>query len=95
MSKINAVSIESNASRNLVARVTKAGALELAGHETLESQDLGESESHYAGDINYTLTVAAEYRDTVLLRLIEERFESESEFASWLQAKGIPSRIEN
>jgi hypothetical protein len=95
MEPISTVSIESNASRYLVARVNDSGELQLAGHETLESQDIGDGETRYAGDIDYTLTVAAAYRDTVLLRLLEEHFESESEFAAWLQKKGIPSHIRN
>ena len=95
MSKINAISIESNASRDLVARITETGDLQLTGHETLESQDIGAGEAQYAGDIEYTLTVSADYRDTVLLHLIEERFESENEFGSWLQSKSIPSTIRN
>lgn len=95
MTKITEIAIESNAARELKATVAANGDLELVGREAFESQDLGDQESRYAGDLRYVLAVPAEFKDSVLLHLIADRFETETEFVAWLREKGIPGSIRN
>ena len=67
------------------------------GHLQLEGQDVGETPKKFWGDSDYEywLTIDKEYKDTVLLWLIKERFDSDfrndSDFRDWLKKKGIPS----
>lgn len=46
------------------------------------------------GDYEYWLTVPAEWKDTVLLHLIGERFEDDVKFKEWLNEKGIPNEFD-
>ncbi len=73
-------------SSELVARVDERGNL------VLEGWDRGEwvKERTDDWDYEYWLKVSSEYRNTVLLRLLQERFAGETEFKEWLQAQGIP-----
>ena len=95
MDKITSISLESNDSRNLVASITENGDLRMSGKEELDSRDIGDGDSRYAGDIEYSRTIDGEYKDTILLYLIEECFESEAEFRVWLKEKGIPGKLSN
>lgn len=65
------------------------------GDLVLEGQDLGRLVQETWGDEDYEywLTVAGEYKDTVLLYLLKERFESETAFREWLKEREIPHRF--
>ena len=81
--------IESKSDRisiHLSARIKENGDL------VLEGQDLGEFVKERFGDSDYeySLIVKAEYKDTILLNLIQERFADDSEFRGWLDEKQIP-----
>lgn len=95
MGKIKSISLESNDARNLLASITGNGDLQMCGKEELDSRDIGDGDSRYAGDIEYCLTIGAEYKDTVLLYLVKECFESEAEFRTWLKKKEIPAKLSN
>jgi len=72
------------------------------GNLELEGQDLGARvEAHWGdSDYEYWVVVPKDYKDTVLLWLLKERFDgaaaaptrfqNDSEFMEWLKAKGIP-----
>lgn len=62
------------------------------GDLVLEGYDLGKRARELFGDSDYEywLTIPAQYKDTVLLWLIKERFETSSDFMTWLKDKGIP-----
>jgi hypothetical protein len=72
---------------NLVAKIDDKGDLVLDGY------DIGKRvEKHWGdSDYEYTLVVKADYKDTVLLWLIKERFANDSEFRAWLREKDIPN----
>lgn len=65
------------------------------GNLVLEGYDIGESVKEFWGDSDYEywLTVSKEWKDTVLLLLIKERFELSSDFQKWLEEKEIPSKF--
>lgn len=65
------------------------------GDLVLEGQDIGEFVEEQFGDSDYeySLSVKAEYKDTILLNLIKEKFANDSEFKAWLEEKGIPSEF--
>ncbi|HQL89128.1 MAG TPA: hypothetical protein PLQ15_00875 [Syntrophales bacterium] len=46
---------------------------------------------HGDGDYEYWFTVPGEYKDTILLLLLKERFSSFLEIQTWLTSKGIKS----
>lgn len=73
----------------LVARIDEQGNL------ALEGVDRGEWVTEQTGDWDYEywLKVTREWKDTVLLHLLRERFENDSEFRKWLDDKGIPSEF--
>jgi hypothetical protein len=48
--------------------------------------------SHGDWDYEYWLTVPGKYKDTILLHLMKERFNSFSEIQSWLMNKNIECR---
>lgn len=75
----------------LVARIDEADNLVLEGY------DIGKSVEQYWGDSDYEywLRIARDYKDTVLLWLIKERFTTSSEFRQWLDGKGIPNKFES
>jgi len=66
-------------------------------HLVLEGYDIGKSVKEFWGDSDYEywLRVASDYKDTVLLWLIKERFTTSSEFRQWLDDKGIPNKFES
>jgi hypothetical protein len=73
----------------LIAKIDDDGDLVLEGY------DVGETPEKYWGDSDYEywLTVNKDYKDTILLWLIKERFENDSNFKDWLDEKGIPSQF--
>jgi hypothetical protein len=79
----------------LDAKINEQGDLELEG------QDVGASvEAHWGdSDYEYWVVVPKDYKDTVLLWLLKERFDAapspapfknDCEFMEWLKAKSIP-----
>ncbi len=70
------------------AVITDAGELEI------ERSDYGPRvDDGWARDESeFNLTVPAEFKDTVLLLLIQERFSDEAAFRQWLTEKGLPFR---
>ena len=58
----------------------------------LEGCDNGESVRESWGDFDYEywITIKADYKDTVLLHLIKEKFADEKAFKAWLDEKNIP-----
>lgn len=74
---------------SLTARIDENGDL------IFDGCDYGEFIKEQSGDYDYeySLTVKAEYRDTILLNLIKDRFETYSEFKAWLDAKHIPAEF--
>jgi hypothetical protein len=73
-------------SRQLVAKIESDGRLMLEGY------DLGPEVEKYWGDSDYEywLTVAADYKDSLLLRLLQDRFSTSSAFMDWLKSQEIP-----
>lgn len=65
------------------------------GKLVLEGYDIGKSVKEIWGDSDYEywLTISREYKDTVLLWLIKERFTSDVRFREWLDEKGIPNEF--
>lgn len=60
-----------------------------------EGYDVGETPKKYWGDSDYEywLVINKDYKDTILLWLIKERFKDDSHFKNWLDEKGIPSEF--
>lgn len=89
--KINKISlIESKSERisvDLSAEITDEGDLLLSGC------DFGELVKERFGDFDYEywLKVKGEYKDTILLYLIRERFANDAEFKAWLNENRIPN----
>lgn len=75
----------------LIAKIDDDGDLVLEGY------DIGETPKKYWGDSDYEywLTVNKDYKDTILLWLIKERFEDDSHFKDWLDEKGIPRNFDS
>ena len=73
----------------LVAKLSDQGDLTLEGH------DLGLTTEEFWSDSDYEYfrTVQAADVPAVLLHLMKERFQSDSEFKQWLVAKGIESKL--
>ena len=65
------------------------------GRLVLDGADGGERVREVWGDwdYEYSETVPAEWKETVLLHLIKERFASTSDFRVWCQERGIPSEF--
>jgi len=63
-----------------------------SGSLVLEGVDAGEEVRRLFGDWDYEywLTIPAEYRESVLLYLIKERFSSVHDMREWLKEKNIP-----
>ncbi|HEY8561013.1 MAG TPA: hypothetical protein VIL74_11630 [Pyrinomonadaceae bacterium] len=84
--------IESRSERlsvRLTARIGDDGDLVLEGYD---SGEFVEEVLHH-DDYEYSLTVKAAYKDTVLLNLIKENFANDSAFRTWLDEKEIPSEF--
>lgn len=71
------------------------------GNLIMYTQDIGKTPEEVWGDSDYEfwVTVAAEYKDMVLLALIEKlyagHFSAVDEFREFLESKGIPHKFEN
>ena len=73
----------------LVAKIEDDGDLVLEGYDIgpLVKEQWGDS------DYEYWLRVDKDYKDTILLWLIKERFPTDSEFREWLDEKEIPNKF--
>lgn len=62
------------------------------GDLVLDGCDNGEFIKKMWGDFDYEywVTVKSDYKDTVLLNLIQQNFDSESKFMGWLKEREIP-----
>jgi hypothetical protein len=94
--------IESKISRVLLCEIkneelhsTITLKIESNGDLVIEGQDIGEYVEQLRGhdEYEYKLIVDGQYKDSILLHLIKDRFESDAEFRTWLEGKGIPSRF--
>lgn len=83
--KLREIEIEGGKSY-LDASISESGSL------VLEGCDNGETVKKIWGDFDYEyqITVNNEYKDTVLLHLIKNSFDSESKFMKWLEEREIP-----
>jgi hypothetical protein len=65
------------------------------GRLVLYGADAGERVREIWGDwdYEYSETVPAEWKETVLLHLIKERFAATSDFRVWCEERGIPSEF--
>ena len=75
----------------LVAKIDDHDDLILEGH------DVGEAPKKFWGDSDYEYyrVIKKDYKDTILLWLIKERFDTDSDFKLWLDEKGIPNQFWN
>lgn len=73
----------------LIARIDSSGAL------VLDGCDAGVSIEDATGDWDYEywITVSPLFKDSVLLHLIKERFNSVNEMNEWLESLGIPRKF--
>lgn len=91
--KIDRITIIDSKTERLSVRLTAR--IDEQSDLILEGYDRGEfvEEVLHHDDYEYSLTVKAEYKDTILLNLIKERFRHDAEFRSWLDEKRIPSEF--
>lgn len=70
----------------LEAKIQPTGAVLLEGY------DSGQGVKEAMGDWDYEfwITVAPEYKDTLILHLLKERFAAARDMKSWLEEKQIP-----
>jgi hypothetical protein len=63
----------------------------------LEGYDYGKSVEEFWGDSDYEYVrvVRPEDMPRVLLELLKDRFEKDSDFSNWLEEKGIPSQFQS
>lgn len=71
--------------------------LDASGHLVFEGYDTGPLVQATWGDSDYEywLKIDAEHVPQVLLELIKDRFETDSEFRQWLDRKGIPCHFDS
>lgn len=83
-------------SRTESVRVRLTARIEHNGDLILDGYDSGKLVEDVWGsdDYEYSLTVKADYKNTILLNLIKEKFANDSQFRTWLDEKGIPSDFE-
>ena len=68
--------------------------IEPRGDLVLDGSDLGHATGFVGAegrDYDHTVTVRADWRNTVLLRLMAERFTGTSKFRDWCKSHGIPA----
>jgi hypothetical protein len=68
------------------------------GQLVLDGADTGSRVQEIWGDDDYEFSeaVPAEWKDTVLLHLVKERFSTgTSEFRKWCEERGIPTKFES
>lgn len=82
---------DGNDRRNLDAKIDASGDLVLSG------QDLGPKvrEFFHTDEYEYSYTIPAHYKDSMLLRLLAEKFEAEFSLDDWLQSHAIPYEFSN
>ena len=70
--------------------------IESSGDLKISSYTIGQIAQDYVShdDYEYEVIIDKEYKDTVLLLLIQDRFRSESELTTWLGLKDIPFEVE-
>lgn len=63
------------------------------GDLVIDGCDTGKAPEQFWGDTDYEYitTIKSEFRDTVLLLLIKEKFRDSSDFQQWLETNAIPS----
>ena len=91
--KIDRIELIKSESERVKVRLTAR--IDAGGDLILDGYDSGALVEEVWGsdDYEYSLTVKAEYKDTILLNLIKERFKHDAEFRSWLDEKQIPSEF--
>lgn len=72
-------------------------AIDNQGDLVLSGQDLGPKVQAFfrTHEYEYFYNIPANYKDTLLLRLLEEKFKPEFLFDDWLKAHGIPYEFSN
>ena len=70
----------------LTAKISDSGDL------VLEGVDAGKDVEKFFGDSDYEywLTISKDFKETILLHLIKERFSSVHDMKKWLEEKEIP-----
>lgn len=89
MNKITEIALferndENGYSRDLV-RVHTDGSINLDSFDTGPLPD-----SVWGRDYEYDVNFSADWKDTILLLLLKERFASNSEFRNWAKSQSIP-----
>jgi hypothetical protein len=67
------------------------------GNLVLDGYDIGEAAEKILGDSDYEywFTVDKQYKDSILLLLIKDKFTSDTKFKNWLEKNGIPSEFDS
>lgn len=94
MKTITSLSLDS------IHKKTKAGTIDVdvsakiddKGNLVIQRYDRGSAHKAITGDYDceYYHTISKEFKDTILLHLIKDRFEDYIEFRKWLDTKKIP-----
>jgi hypothetical protein len=92
-SKIDKISIYDQKSPNgdhnvLDVKIDEGGQLVMEGHDLGPGVEIAFGDSDY----EYWLTIPTDYKDTVLLHLIKDKFVSSHDFEKWLKLKSIPNK---
>ena len=63
------------------------------GDLVIDGGDCGKAPLEFWGDSDYEYitTIKKEYKDTVLLLLVKDKFKDSDDFREWLKAKDIPN----
>jgi hypothetical protein len=88
--RINEIEITKTDNKEVYVRIYCK--IEYNGNIKYKSYTVGGITKDYIGHDDYEVEVEVknEYKDTVLLKLIADRFNSESEFMNWLGEQKIP-----
>jgi hypothetical protein len=72
-------------------------AIDAGGDLVLTGQDLGPEVRKILGsdEYEYSHTIDATYKDTMLLRLLKDKFDEGMLFDDWLKEHGIPHEFHN
>jgi len=79
-----------NYSGCLDAFVADNGDLEMSGFHAGD----GVKDFFNREDYEYSVTVPKEYKNTVLLWLVKEKFDNDLDFKKWLDKKAIPNELD-
>lgn len=87
--------ISLNESRTETDAVSLFAKIDEIGNLVLEGYDIGETPKNFWGkdEYEYWLTINKKYKDSILLLLIKDRFNSDTKFKQWLDERGIPSEF--